>query len=69
MEGLLDSLAEATARLYDAANDPDLLPILMEITQSDAIYAQKALDYMREKQVFARRLEIPAGGASRRRWS
>ena len=59
VEDLLDSLVEATDRLYDKSKDADLLPILMEITQSDAIYAQKALDYMREKQVFARRLEIP----------
>ena len=59
VEDLLGSLVEATDRLYDSANDPDLLPIVMEITQSDTTYAQKALDYMREKQVFARRLEIP----------
>lgn len=56
---LVCSLIEATALLYDAANDAAVLPIVMEITQSDQAYAQKSLDYMREKGVFARTLEIP----------
>lgn len=55
----LRALLEATATLYDAPDDEALLPILMEITQSDRSYAQKSLDYMREKGVFARSLEIP----------
>lgn len=55
----LRALMEATATLYDAPDDAALLPILMEITQSDRAYAQKSLDYMREKGVFARSLEIP----------
>lgn len=33
---------------------------MMEITQSDASYAQRALDYMRSKAAFAKSLEIPA---------
>ncbi len=57
---LLRALMEATAILYDAPDDEALLPILMEITQSDRPYAQKSLDYMREKGVFARSLEIPS---------
>lgn len=56
---LMRSLMEATAQLYDPANDAVALPIVMEITQSDQQYAQKSLDYMREKAVFARCLEIP----------
>lgn len=56
---LLRSLIEATALLYDAANDVAVLPIVMEITQSDQLYAQKSLHYMRDKGVFARSLEIP----------
>lgn len=55
----LRALMEATATLYDSPDDEALLPILMEITQSDRAYAQKSLDYMREKGVFARSLEIP----------
>lgn len=58
---MLRSLAEATAIVYDTSNDKALLPIMMEITQSDAIYGQRALDYMRSKSAFARSLEIPAG--------
>lgn len=56
---LARSLIEATALLYDAANDAAVLPIVMEITQSEQGYAQQSLDYMREKGVFARALEIP----------
>ncbi len=58
--GLLASLIEATAFLYDPANDGALVPIVMEITQSDEHYARKSLDYMRRKGVFARSLEVPA---------
>lgn len=57
---LLRAIAEATAMTYDVANDDMLVPIMMEITQSDATYAQRALDYMRAKAAFARSLEIPA---------
>lgn len=56
---LMRSLIEATALLHDPANDAAALPIVMEITQSDQQYAQKSLDYMREKAVFARFLEVP----------
>ena len=59
VQRLLDSLVEATERLYDGANDAELLPIVMDATQCNEVYARKALDYMREKQVFARRLQIP----------
>jgi NitT/TauT family transport system substrate-binding protein len=57
---VLRSLAEATALVYDTANDAWLVPIMMEVTQSDAAYAQRALDYMRGKSAFARSLQIPA---------
>jgi ABC-type nitrate/sulfonate/bicarbonate transport system substrate-binding protein len=57
---LLRSLIEATRWLYDPAHDAALIALVMEITQSDAKYAQTSLAYMREKLVFARSLEIPA---------
>lgn len=56
---LMKSLIESTAFLYDSANDAAIIPIVMEITQSDEKYARISLDYMREKAVFARSLEIP----------
>lgn len=57
---LLRALAEATARVYDESNDAVLVPIMMEVTQADATYAKRALDYMRDKSAFARSLEIPS---------
>lgn len=57
---LLRALAQATALVYDEANDTSTVPIMMEVTQSDAAYAKRALDYMRGKAAFARSLEIPA---------
>jgi ABC-type nitrate/sulfonate/bicarbonate transport system substrate-binding protein len=57
---LLRALAEATALVYDEANDATLVPIMMEVTQADAAYAKRALDYMRDKSAFARALEIPS---------
>ncbi|WP_172152904.1 ABC transporter substrate-binding protein [Pseudomonas tumuqii] len=57
---LLRALAEATALVYDESNDAMLVPIMMEVTQSDAAYAKRALDYMRDKSAFARSLEIPS---------
>lgn len=57
---LLRAIAEATDRVYDAAQDATLVPIMMEVTQSDAHYASRALDYMRAKAAFARPLAIPA---------
>ncbi|SJM29354.1 ABC transporter substrate-binding protein [Mesorhizobium delmotii] len=59
---LLASLREATELLYDASNDATIArPIVMEVVQTDEIYAQRSLDYMRGKAVFARSLEIPQG--------
>lgn len=57
---LLRALAEATALVYDQSNDAMLVPIMMEVTQADAAYAKRALDYMRDKSAFARALEIPS---------
>jgi hypothetical protein len=57
---LLRSIEQATALVYDTANDAMVLPIMMEVTQSDANYAKRALDYMRTKSAFARSLDIPA---------
>ena len=55
----LKSLLEATAMIYDNANDEFIRPIVMDITNTDGAYAQRSLDYAREKSVFARHLEIP----------
>jgi ABC-type nitrate/sulfonate/bicarbonate transport system substrate-binding protein len=57
---LLTAIAEATAMTYETGNDDMLVPIMMEVTQSDASYAKRALDYMRDKAAFARSLEIPS---------
>jgi ABC-type nitrate/sulfonate/bicarbonate transport system substrate-binding protein len=56
---LLRSLIEATRWLYDPNHEAALIPLVMEITQSDAKYARTSLAYMREKRVFAGSLEIP----------
>lgn len=58
---MLRALSEATALVYDSANDAILVPAMMEITQSDARYAQRALDYMRSKTAYAKSLVIPDG--------
>lgn len=59
---LLASLREATELLYEASNDAIIArPLIMEVVQTDEIYAQRSLDYMREKAIFARSLEIPQG--------
>lgn len=60
VSALLRALAEATAQVYDTANDAWVLPIMMEITQSDEHYGRRALDYMRGKAAFAKSLQIPA---------
>lgn len=57
---LLDALREATELLYDPSNDPIARRIVMEVAQTDEHYGQRALDYLREKGVFARFLEIPS---------
>ena len=54
------SIAEATTWVYDEANDAATVPVMMEVAQADAVYAKRALDYMRNKSAFARSLEIPA---------
>jgi NitT/TauT family transport system substrate-binding protein len=58
---VLRAIAEATALVYDTANDPTVVPIMMEVSQSDEAYARRALDYMRDRKAFARSLMIPAG--------
>lgn len=62
---VLVALIEATAFLYDAKNDPVLVPIMMEITQSNEAYAQQSLDYMRGKESFVRSLGIPPAASSK----
>ena len=52
-------LLEATAVIYDPRNDDVVVPIVMEITQSEEKYARRTLEYARDKGVFAREMEIP----------
>lgn len=56
---LLLGLLEATAVVYDEAQDEAVLPILADITKSTEAYSRRALVYMREKLLFPSRLEIP----------
>jgi NitT/TauT family transport system substrate-binding protein len=56
---LLESLIEATRVVYDAANDPLLTEIMMELGQTDQRYAERAIDEMRALDAFALDLAIP----------
>lgn len=51
-------LKEATAWIYDPANDAELITLTSEITQAEGKYGRQALEYMRAKQVFSRDLTI-----------
>jgi ABC-type nitrate/sulfonate/bicarbonate transport system substrate-binding protein len=62
---LLQAVREATAWLYDPANDEALLPLVSEVSQAEGKYARIALDYMRQMQVFAKSLEIPAAALAK----
>lgn len=53
-------LIESTRAVYDPANDEDLMALTREVIQADGKYIRQALDYMRQKTVFARDLSIPA---------
>ncbi len=55
----LRSVIEAIRWVYDPANDAEVLAVATEITQAEGKYGRQALDYMREKNVFARDLSIP----------
>jgi NitT/TauT family transport system substrate-binding protein len=55
----LRGVIEGTRWVYDPANDEQLLAMTMEATQAQGQYGRKSLDYMREKNVFARDLSIP----------
>jgi NitT/TauT family transport system substrate-binding protein len=57
----LAALIEATAWLYDPANDEALLELVTQLTQAEGKYGRQALDYMRQKAVFPRDLAIPPG--------
>jgi len=56
---LLAGLREATEFLYDSSSSALARSIVMEVAQTDEHCGQRALDYMREKGVFARSLEVP----------
>lgn len=55
----LKCLIEGTKLVYDPANDEALIALTKEITQAEGLYGKKALDYMRQKNVFPRDLAIP----------
>jgi ABC-type nitrate/sulfonate/bicarbonate transport system substrate-binding protein len=59
VKAILESLIEATDIVYDSSKDADLVPILMDITRSNESYSRRTLQYMREKRLFPRNLEIP----------
>lgn len=52
-------LLEATTVIYSPENDAIVMPIVMEITQTEEKYARRTLEYARDKVVFAREMEIP----------
>jgi NitT/TauT family transport system substrate-binding protein len=56
---LLRAIGEATAVVCDPGHDDEVLPVMMEITQSDAHYGRRALDYMRRLGAFPRSFVIP----------
>lgn len=58
-------LKEATAWVYDPANDEELIALASEITQAEGKYGRQALEYMRAKQVFSRDLSIPPAAFSK----
>jgi hypothetical protein len=55
---LLCNVIEAARRVYVSAND-QRLSLTMEITRAQEQYARRSLDYVREKNAFARNLSIP----------
>jgi len=57
---LLVGLREATEFLYDSSSNALARSIVMDVAQTDEHYGQRALDYMREKRVLARFLEVPS---------
>jgi ABC-type nitrate/sulfonate/bicarbonate transport system substrate-binding protein len=57
---LLRCLMEATRWVNDPANDAALAALTAQVTQAEGHYVQRALEYMRSKNVFSRDLSIPA---------
>jgi ABC-type nitrate/sulfonate/bicarbonate transport system substrate-binding protein len=55
----LRGLIEGTQWVYDHVNDEELLAMTKELTQAEGKYIRQALDYMRQKRVFAPDLSIP----------
>jgi ABC-type nitrate/sulfonate/bicarbonate transport system substrate-binding protein len=55
----LHCLVEATRWVYDPANDAALVALTAQVTQAEGHYVQRALEYMRSKNVFSRDLSIP----------
>jgi NitT/TauT family transport system substrate-binding protein len=55
----LRSVMDATKWLLDPANDGASVALTTELTQAEGKYGRQALDYMRQKNVFAPDLAIP----------
>jgi NitT/TauT family transport system substrate-binding protein len=56
----LRCLMAATRWVYDPANDAALVALTAQVTQAEGKYIQRALEYMRSKNVFSPDLSIPA---------
>jgi ABC-type nitrate/sulfonate/bicarbonate transport system substrate-binding protein len=55
----LRSLIQATAWMYDTANDPALLSLMAELIGAEGRYERQSLDYMRRMRLFPHDLSIP----------
>jgi ABC-type nitrate/sulfonate/bicarbonate transport system substrate-binding protein len=61
---VLRGLCEANQWVYQGTHDAELLPYVMELTQSDEKYAKMSLDYMQAKNTFDRSIEVPSAAFS-----
>jgi ABC-type nitrate/sulfonate/bicarbonate transport system substrate-binding protein len=61
----LRAIRDATRIIYSGTEDQLLTSILQEIGEASDTYAQRTLDYMRGKNVFARDLSIPTSAFSK----
>jgi ABC-type nitrate/sulfonate/bicarbonate transport system substrate-binding protein len=60
LAALIAALREATAFIYEAKNDVELMPIVLSAARiEDQGYGRRTIDYTREIEVFPRDLGIP----------
>ncbi|MBC7986808.1 MAG: ABC transporter substrate-binding protein [Sphingomonadaceae bacterium] len=57
--GFLRALSRGVDYVSDPANESALMPLVTEATKAEGDYVRKSLEYMRDKGVFAQKLEIP----------